>query len=61
VSQLDPVRQRRAGQRARAAAEEQDYHERQAATAKAKVQSLCDIWNLDPVTFQPKEEAGHTD
>ena len=59
--QLDPERQRRAGQRARTAAEDQDYHLRQAEAARVKCESICKTWDLDPVTFAPKEEAGQTD
>lgn len=58
---LDSERQQRAGQRARAAADEQEYHLKQAEMARVKCQSICDTWSLDPITFQPKEEAGQTD
>lgn len=53
---LDTERVRRAGQRARTAAEEQAYHEAQAKMLAVKVQSICETWGLDPVTFQPKAE-----
>lgn len=57
MADLDPDRQYRAGGRARAAAEEQAYHLAQAAGAKAKCDSICATWDLDPVTFQPKSPA----
>lgn len=55
--ELDNERQKRAGSRARAAAEEQEYHLAQAEAARVKCESICRTWDLDPVTFQPKEDS----
>lgn len=50
---LDPDRVYRAGLRAKEAAEQQEYHLAQAAVAAAKVQTICETWGLDPITFKP--------
>ena len=50
---IDRERALRAAQRAKEALVEQEYHERQAAAAKARVDSMIRTWNLDPVTLEP--------
>lgn len=51
---LDPRRQERAAERARAAEAEWAHHDAQARAALAKVESICTTWNLDRETFEPK-------
>lgn len=52
---LDPERQKRAAERARAADKTAEYHEEQARVERAKATSIARTWNLCPVTFTPLE------
>lgn len=50
---LDPDRQGRAATRARAALDQAQYHDEQAAVQRAKVVSICRTWNLDLLSLEP--------